>query len=283
VDKTGPALNENRRNMNENTDNSKPEDVDRTTPTAAQFGSYERAFEYFNKEIFGGKLPACILNLSRHGKCYGFFAAGQWEHDDQRQHEISLNPKHLKRDRKDIASTLVHEMVHLWQQVFGKPGRRGYHNKEWGSEMERIGLMPSSTGAPGGKRTGSSMSHYVIEGGAFGRAFERMPDDCLLPWVTSEPTKPAKPREDKVKFTCPQCGVNAWGKATLDIICHDCMVGMERPLETLRGFFGPDRILGDLVDALRGFLSPADRVALFRREYGRAVADEDAARAEAAE
>jgi hypothetical protein len=37
--------------------------------------------------------------------------------------------------------------------------------------MERIGLMPSATGAPGGRRTGQRMTHYIIRGGLFDRAF----------------------------------------------------------------------------------------------------------------
>jgi hypothetical protein len=33
--------------------------------------------------------------------------------------------------------------------------------------MEEVGLIPSSTGAPGGKRTGQSMSHYIDPDGKF--------------------------------------------------------------------------------------------------------------------
>ncbi len=55
----------------------------------------------------------------------------------------------------------------LWQYRFGKPGRTRYHNEQWATKMESIGLMPSSTGQPGGKRTGDSMADYAIEGGAF--------------------------------------------------------------------------------------------------------------------
>ena len=40
-------------------------------------------------------------------------------------------------------------MTHLEQAHFGKPSRNGYHNKEWADLMERVGLMPSDTGAPG--------------------------------------------------------------------------------------------------------------------------------------
>jgi hypothetical protein len=33
--------------------------------------------------------------------------------------------------------------------------------------MEAIGLMPSSTGALGGKRTGDRVSHWIVPGGPF--------------------------------------------------------------------------------------------------------------------
>jgi hypothetical protein len=63
-------------------------------------------------------------------------------------------------------------MVHLEQHHFGKASRNGYHNKQWAAWMERIGLMPSNTGEPGGKRTGQRMSHYILPDGAFARAFK---------------------------------------------------------------------------------------------------------------
>jgi hypothetical protein len=57
-------------------------------------------------------------------------------------------------------STLVHEMVHVWQQHCGTPSKRGYHNKEWATKMKSVGPQPSSTGMVGGKETGQRMSHY---------------------------------------------------------------------------------------------------------------------------
>ncbi|WP_374762256.1 hypothetical protein [Massilia scottii] len=58
-------------------------------------------------------------------------------------------------------------MCHLWQHQHGTPARRRYHDKEWGDKMEAIGLMPSATGVPGGKKTGDKMADYPIEGGRF--------------------------------------------------------------------------------------------------------------------
>lgn len=53
----------------------------------------------------------------------------------------------------EALQALTYEMVHLYQHHFGDPGRGRYLNKEWGNKMESIGLMPSSTGRPGGRRT----------------------------------------------------------------------------------------------------------------------------------
>ena len=40
---------------------------------------------------------------------------------------------------------LVHEMVHVWQEQYGHPASRGYHNKQWAAKMKAVGLQPSGT------------------------------------------------------------------------------------------------------------------------------------------
>ena len=50
--------------------------------------------------------------------------------------------------------------------------------------MESIGLMPSSTGEPGGKRTGDRMSDYPIPGGRFEKVAEILLATAFqIPWV----------------------------------------------------------------------------------------------------
>jgi hypothetical protein len=196
-----------------------------TDPTRDQWEAYTKAFDWFNAALFGDQLPHCILNHSRHARSMGFFAPLRWECEDGRTHEISLNPDVLKRPAEDTMGTLVHEMVHLWQQEFGKPSRRGYHNREWADRMESVGLMPSDTGQPGGKRTGQRVSHYIIADGPFDIAFRAMPREYLLPWLSGAPVKASGPdRKDKnkIKYTCPGCAANVWGKPELSIICGAC-------------------------------------------------------------
>ena len=215
------------------------------SPTSSQFAAYEQMFAYFNVRLFGGALPPVLLNFSRHAKAYGFFAPERWEKGKEVKHEISLNPSHLRSRRPiEVASTLVHEMVHLWQQENGKPSRAGYHNEEWASKMEGVGLIPSSTGEPGGARTGQKMTHYIEKVGAIAGlhawtglglitllavhvaavAFNTMPKAYTLPWSCEEPagTKKPKSEKNKVKYTCPECGANVWGKPELAILCVKC-------------------------------------------------------------
>jgi hypothetical protein len=138
--------------------------------------------------------------------------------------EISLNPAYLKmRTPRETMATLVHEMCHLWQQVYGKPSRGGYHNAEWADAMDRVGLTPSTTAAPGGARTGQKVSHYIAIGGAFERAFEALPEGARLPFVCDETprAKAAAKRASKSPYVCG-CGCKVWGKPGLRLTCDTC-------------------------------------------------------------
>lgn len=94
-------------------------------------------------------------------------------------HEISINPDFMNREDRDWHSTLVHEMCHLWQEDFGRPSRGGYHNSQWADKMIQVGLMPSDTGEAGGKRTGQSITHYIIPGGKFEQVFNTLSREDL--------------------------------------------------------------------------------------------------------
>ena len=195
------------------------------TPTGEQFAAYQALAQYFNERLFAGTLPPVLLNFSRKGRrTRGFFAPNRWEKGPALTHEISLNPQLLKeRSPLEAAATLVHELCHLWQFVFGHPSRTGYHNQEWADKMEAIGLMPSDTGEVGGKRTGQQMTHYVISGGPFEQAFGAMSQEYLLPWISGESVARSQPRRSsKVKYTCRGCRTNVWGKPGLSLLCPLC-------------------------------------------------------------
>lgn len=204
----------------------------RRVPTKETYEAFQQAYDYFNVELFGSALPPCMITLQRKTKAYGYFHAGQFSERkaDGRADEIAMNPSHFDRTDEDILSTLVHEQVHLWQAHFGKPSRSAYHNREWAAKMIEIGLMPSDTGEVGGKRTGQRVSHYVIAGGPFATKLQALlTPDYSIPWrgAGAGAGKTTKRPNSKVKFTCPMCGQNAWGKPTASLVCGACSESME--------------------------------------------------------
>ncbi|NMV39866.1 SprT family zinc-dependent metalloprotease [Ralstonia insidiosa] len=142
----------------------------RLTPTPDMYGPLEQAYDAFNERLFDGKLPGCLLTLQRERRnSYGYYSPKRWvSRDGKFADEIALNPNHFAVvPMLEALQTLAHEMCHAYQHIHGKPGRRGYHNKEFAAIMHRIGLQTSATGKPGGKTTGESMSDYPIPGGRF--------------------------------------------------------------------------------------------------------------------
>jgi SprT-like family len=202
--------------------------------TLTEYSGFQSAYDFFNDLLFGNKLPGLLVTLQRKARSRGYFAPERFvsrDGEDGVVHELALNPDtFVGRTDEEILSTLVHEMAHVWQQECGTPPRRAYHDKEWAAKMEEIGLMPSNTGAPGGKRTGQNMTHYIIAGGPYARAFAHLQSrGYRLNWQpASVPDVDAlKKRASKTKFTCPECGQNAWAKPNAALMCGECEERME--------------------------------------------------------
>jgi predicted SprT family Zn-dependent metalloprotease len=195
------------------------------SPTHEQWQAYQRVYDYMNEILFEGRLPGCILNLSRRSHSYGFFAPIRWHNKESTTHEISLNPDMLERPLIDIMSTLVHEMCHLWKHEFGKKKGKttAYHCKEWAAKMVEVGLIPFNIKHPE-LQTGYRVSHTIAEGGRFMKAFNEMPPAYYIPWQSSKPGRSAahKQRSNKVKYTCIRCQNNVWGKSGLELTCNVC-------------------------------------------------------------
>lgn len=203
-------------------------------PSKDTYDALHAAFDFFNAELFGGNLPPVMITITRKKGCHGYFWAEQFREkgdDGLKIDEIALNPETMSRDTKVVLSTLVHEMTHLEQQHFGKPGKDGYHNKEWGTFMDRVGLIPTATGIEGGPRTGKKVTHVIEAGGPFDVACDAfLSQGHDLSWFTLPPMKVEKEKDlSKVKHTCPDCDNKVWGKLGIRVFCGDCDVQMLPP------------------------------------------------------
>jgi len=59
---------------------------------------------------------------------------------------ININRAHLNRPLWDILATLLHEMVHSWQALFGNPSNSWFHNKEFQKKMDQFGIYCNGKG-----------------------------------------------------------------------------------------------------------------------------------------
>lgn len=204
-------------------------------PTEETYSALQRAYEFFNRELHAGELPDCLITLQRRKRSCGYFSPRKFKHVSQGSltDEIAMNPAYfLEHGTIEVLQTLVHEMTHLWQEHFGKPSRGGYHNKQWAEKMESVGLMPSSTGEEGGKKTGQNISDYPIPGGPFLRACENLlATGFNITWgdIPDEDSDASTSNNgsNRYKYTCPGCGSNVWGKPGLNVVCGDCMQPFE--------------------------------------------------------
>ncbi len=192
------------------------------------YAELARAFDYFNKELFSSQLPSCIITLHRKHNAKGYYWNSIYQHvnADVTTDEIALNPECFNRDAKDVLSTLVHEMVHLWQECFGTPSSK-YHNKEWAAKMRAIGLQPTDTGMQGGKETGMYVTHLIVKDGAFDKAVIPFLETFKLEWMALPPEK-KEVKKSTVKYVCPTCGMKATAKPDLNIVCGECEEQLEQ-------------------------------------------------------
>ena len=150
-------------------------------PTTKIYHEILTIYDYFNWKLFDKQLPEVIIVLQRQNNVMGYVSCKRWinkSKTEEMRHELAINPQYwLGWPIEEILSTLVHEQCHIWQEEYGDPGRRHYHNAEWADKMKSIGLMPSSTGKPGGKETGDKVGDYIILNGPMHKAIIALFDE----------------------------------------------------------------------------------------------------------
>lgn len=206
-------------------------------PTRETYDPLQQAYETLNRALFEGGLPNCLITLQRSKKSYGYFCGDRFgKTDGTLTDEIALNPSHFRdRPQEAVLATLAHEMVHLWQHQFGKPGRGRYHNTEWAEKMKAIGFQPTSTGKEGGDETGDVMDHMIVPDGPFDRTVRKfLARGFIISW-TEQPDRRAEARAEmdaesksgkRVRYACPHGDMKAWAKHGAKLVCGEHMEPM---------------------------------------------------------
>jgi predicted RNA-binding Zn-ribbon protein involved in translation (DUF1610 family) len=78
------------------------------------------------------------------------------------------------------------------------------------------------------------MSHYVVTGGAYANACTKLlARGFVISWRDrareqgSAKGKTIGKAGVRTKYTCPNCGLNAWAKPEVVLLCGECKVALE--------------------------------------------------------
>ena len=84
-------------------------------PTESTYQAFQAAYDHFNRELFGGSLPCCLITLQRRGRrTLGYYWAERFGEigGSDRTAELAINPQYfLHRPMRETLSTFVHEMT----------------------------------------------------------------------------------------------------------------------------------------------------------------------------
>lgn len=189
------------------------------------------AYDYYNKKLFSSVLPEVVITVERKNNFKGYFCQDLYENSEGKTKlcQITLNPSFFKEgNEKAVFSTLVHEMCHLKTAMDGENLSTGYHSKAWADLMESIGLIPTSTGKEGGKKTGFKMTHMIVKGGKFDLCTQKLFEKNLYFDVTdfkneikvAEKEIKNETRGTRIKYSCG-C-TSFWGGRGIKALCSKC-------------------------------------------------------------
>jgi hypothetical protein len=127
--------------------------------------------------------------------------------------EIAIDRSHLKNSpRWRVLGTLLHELLHSWQEHHGKPGKANYHNVPFREKARVLGLVINEQG-----RTDFNLSPVAPFIAFLGRRQVQVP-----PVQPVAPAVSARPGSKLKLYECP-CGVKVRvGRSRFNAKCLDC-------------------------------------------------------------
>ena len=182
-----------------------------------------RLYDQLNNDFFMGKLPKALISIGPDLIMrYGYYQVGR--DGIGAKHRIHLNSRHFGRIESDVGVTLLHEMIHVYQHLFGHVGHRHrYHNREFVDIAGTLGFE-SQVGSGVTKQVSGWLRTKLDQLGF--SAFDKM--------IPDQQPKPIKKPLRKVMWKCI-CGQEAWVEKgeCLDAVCKICHSAFERPQELM--------------------------------------------------
>ncbi|MFH1126557.1 MAG: SprT-like domain-containing protein [archaeon] len=107
-----------------------------------------RFFDLFNAQWFSGRLPQAVIAFKKtRVTSLGHYRFGRNEFG--LKHEINMNSQYMERPFCQIVATLLHEMIHLEEDLLGMTPKKSSGNHHSKFFRDRAGLLGIPSDAKG--------------------------------------------------------------------------------------------------------------------------------------
>lgn len=191
----------------------------------------EDLFEVFNEKYFDSKLSRPVITVSPNHKTSAFGWCTTWKawkekYGSDGYYEINVCAEYLSRPFNEVAETMLHEMVHLYDIENGiKDTSRGgtYHNLSFKNSAALHGLTVDKDEKYGWCKTELTME--ALE--ETNNYMKFIGKDSFDIYREAEPNKEEKKggkKSSSIKYVCPVCGAIIRATKKVRVICADCDV-----------------------------------------------------------
>lgn len=204
-------------------------------------GELEKCFRLLNQDFFNGELPTPIITVIPTPRAYAHYVPYDiWETRDSKKREINIASGTLDRPLENILASLLHEMVHMYNDVIlniqDTSRKNMYHNKYFAKQAEQRGLTVTRSEHYGYAHTAPAdrLLEWVLEHDEL-REVEMCRANPALVSVgigthasNGGELRPVSTTGNSHHRTyrCPRCDNGVRATKQVNIICGDCMERM---------------------------------------------------------
>lgn len=194
-------------------------------------GAFEQAFQQANEYFYGGELETPVITIQQGAKerAYGWVTVGKVWHEEKggEYRELNISADYLNRDFLEVACTLLHEMIHIYNAQNGvqDTARRGIrHNQKFadagaahgmepykGDDFDRVGYRVKLT-----EETAAWVQECLVD----------LRSALTMYRDVAKKGEKKKTASRVLKYICPCCGQSVRATKEIYLICGDCKEDM---------------------------------------------------------
>lgn len=184
--------------------------------------------DIFNGQFKLGLPEVALIGIERlHTNCLGQFC---FTNGFGLRLEILIADEHVRaasgdRGWIDVLATLLHEQLHAFQHLHGRPGRPPYHNRDFVRRAAELGLIVDKYG---GQQLDSGATPFLSVLRRHGVSVPPLDEPVLF-----TPAETSGSQHPKSKLGLWVCGCRPpvrlrVGRTRLNVVCQDCGLKFEK-------------------------------------------------------